>query len=151
MAAAASTMQAPLAECGGHPPVQRHAEPTQIPGMRLSTSAIQGHGVDEPEALQEALRRSRMDGAPQGQDMDAVVAHRRRGAALPLPPRRVEGRTEGASNARAGEQVDIDGLEGALRNARLGDASGERPLRARPGSSSARVVRQALLALVSFK
>ncbi len=42
------------------PPVQRHSEMTQIPGMRQSTSAIQGHGVDEPEALKEALRRSRM-------------------------------------------------------------------------------------------
>ena len=27
--------------------------------MRQSTSAMQGHGVDEPEALAEALRRSR--------------------------------------------------------------------------------------------
>ena len=26
--------------------------------MRHSTSALQGHGVDEPEALHEALRRS---------------------------------------------------------------------------------------------
>ena len=40
------------------PPVERHARPTQIPGMRHCTSALQGHGVDEPEALHEALRRS---------------------------------------------------------------------------------------------
>ena len=37
---------------------ERHAQPSQIPGMRCSTSALQGHGVDEPEALAEALRRS---------------------------------------------------------------------------------------------
>ena len=36
----------------------RHAESSQIPGVRCSTSAIQGHGIDEPEALTEALRRS---------------------------------------------------------------------------------------------
>lgn len=39
-------------------PVVRHAEPRQISGMRHSSSALQGHGVDEPEAVQEALRRS---------------------------------------------------------------------------------------------
>ena len=40
------------------PPPQRHGAPSQIAGMRLSTSEVQGHGVDEPEALTEALRRS---------------------------------------------------------------------------------------------
>ena len=40
------------------PPVEHHARPTQIPGMRHSTSALQGHDVDEAEALQEAIRRS---------------------------------------------------------------------------------------------
>ena len=40
------------------PPVERHVRPTQIPGMRHSTSELQGHDVDEPEAVQEAIRRS---------------------------------------------------------------------------------------------
>ena len=31
---------------------------TQIPGARLSTSAYQGHNVDEPEAYATAIRRS---------------------------------------------------------------------------------------------
>jgi len=39
-------------------PVQSHPEMTQIPGARSSTSAYQGHGVDEPEALEIALERS---------------------------------------------------------------------------------------------
>jgi hypothetical protein len=42
----------------GIPPVQRHARSQQIPGMRQSTSAIQGHDVDEPEALGRALANS---------------------------------------------------------------------------------------------
>ena len=46
-------------DVSGPPPAQRHATSTQIPGCRHSTSALQGHTVDEPEALQEALRRSR--------------------------------------------------------------------------------------------
>ena len=40
------------------PPVEHHARPTQIPGMRHSTSELQGHDVDEAEAGQEAIRRS---------------------------------------------------------------------------------------------
>ena len=39
-------------------PVQSHPEMTQIPGARSSTSAYQGHNVDEPEALELALARS---------------------------------------------------------------------------------------------
>jgi hypothetical protein len=60
------------------PPVQRHSEMTQIPGMRQSTSAIQGHGVDEPEALKEALRRSRMGSrvAQAVQDIEGPVGRR---------------------------------------------------------------------------
>ena len=42
----------------GIPSVQRHARSQQIPGMRQSTSAIQGHDVDEPEALDRALANS---------------------------------------------------------------------------------------------
>jgi hypothetical protein len=38
--------------------VKSHSRMTQIPGARHSTSTYQGHGVDEPEALQKALRRS---------------------------------------------------------------------------------------------
>ena len=58
------------------PPVQRHSQMTQIPGMRQSTSAIQGHGVDEPEALREALRRSRMSSrvAQAVQDIEGTPA-----------------------------------------------------------------------------
>lgn len=41
-----------------HDAPARHAEMTQIPGMRLTTSAVQGHGVDEPEALAEATFNS---------------------------------------------------------------------------------------------
>ena len=44
--------------CSSIPPVVRHESPAQIPGMRHSTSALQGHNVDEPEAVKEALRRS---------------------------------------------------------------------------------------------
>lgn len=41
-------------------PVQSHPEMTQIPGARSSTSAYQGHNVDEdePEALEMVLARS---------------------------------------------------------------------------------------------
>ena len=46
------------------PPIQRHHHCTQIPGMRRSTSAIQGHGVDEPEAFAQAMRNSLRDFAP---------------------------------------------------------------------------------------
>ena len=42
------------------PAVERHMTMTQIPGMKGTTSSVQGHGVDEPEALEEALRRSLM-------------------------------------------------------------------------------------------
>ena len=35
------------------PSVQRHAHPEQIAGMLHSKSSLQGHGVDEPEALAE--------------------------------------------------------------------------------------------------
>jgi len=51
-----------------HDPVERHAEMTQIPSMKktgdlkgLSTSALQGHGVDEPEALELAKQMSLSD------------------------------------------------------------------------------------------
>ena len=37
------------------PPPVRHRHPTQIPGMRGSTSSAQGHLVDEPEALAWAM------------------------------------------------------------------------------------------------
>jgi hypothetical protein len=40
------------------PPIQRHAASSQIPGARLSTSEYQGHGVDEPEAVQQAVVNS---------------------------------------------------------------------------------------------
>ena len=43
---------------GGPPPPERHPDTEQIPGARLSTTEYQGHGVDEPEALEEACRRS---------------------------------------------------------------------------------------------
>lgn len=46
---------------GGISPPARHAESSQIPGMRMTTSELQGHGVDEPEALDEALARSRVE------------------------------------------------------------------------------------------
>ena len=48
------------------PPVQSHPEMTQIPGARSSTSAYQGHNVDEPEALARALSRSIADGQQSG-------------------------------------------------------------------------------------
>ena len=51
--------QSAVAADGPCPAARRHAASSQIPGMRCSSSAIQGHGVDEPEALAEALRRSR--------------------------------------------------------------------------------------------
>ena len=62
------------------PPVERHARPTQIPGMRHSTSALQGHDVDEPEAVKEAIRRS-LGLTP----MDPRV-HAEAGAQLSLEP-----------------------------------------------------------------
>jgi hypothetical protein len=40
------------------PPAERHATMSQIPEARLSTSEYQGHDVDEPEALAQALLRS---------------------------------------------------------------------------------------------
>jgi hypothetical protein len=48
------------------PPVKRHPRSEQIPGMSLrgtwkSTSAVQGHGVDEPEALEQAIANSLRD------------------------------------------------------------------------------------------
>lgn len=43
------------------PPVQRHAKCSQIPGCKWKTSQLQGHGVDEPEALKIALQRSLQD------------------------------------------------------------------------------------------
>ena len=42
------------------PPV-RHAKSSQIPGARHKTSAYQGTGVDEPEALDLALKISKDD------------------------------------------------------------------------------------------
>ena len=48
------------------PPVQSHAQMTQIPGAKSSTSAYQGHNVDEPEALAFALSRSIADGQQSG-------------------------------------------------------------------------------------
>ena len=48
------------------PPVQSHPEMTQIPGAKSSTSAYQGHNVDEPEALALALSRSIADGQQSG-------------------------------------------------------------------------------------
>lgn len=48
----------------GPPPIQRHRRCTQIPGMRRSTSEIQGHGVDEPEAFAKAMRNSLRDFGP---------------------------------------------------------------------------------------
>jgi hypothetical protein len=49
-----------------HPPVRRHAKSAQIPGMEkcgtwTSTSEVQGHGVDEPEALERAIANSLED------------------------------------------------------------------------------------------
>ena len=41
------------------PPVaEKHERPKQIQGMKRSTSSIQGHGVDEPEALEQAMKNS---------------------------------------------------------------------------------------------
>lgn len=40
------------------PPVEYHAKSSQIKGCRWTTSAMQGHGVDEGEALEIALQRS---------------------------------------------------------------------------------------------
>ena len=59
--------------------VRRHSRMTQIPGARCSTSTYQGHNVDEPEASQEALRRSR-DGTTTGQLLLNISPdrHRRR-------------------------------------------------------------------------
>lgn len=48
-------------KAAGPPPIQRHRRCSQIPGMRQSTSAIQGHGVDEPEAFAQAVRNSLRD------------------------------------------------------------------------------------------
>ena len=40
------------------PVVERHEHAVQIQGMRCSTSSLQGHGVDEQEALAQALKNS---------------------------------------------------------------------------------------------
>ena len=53
---------------GGIPPVERHAAPSQIPGARHSTSELQGHGVDEPEAVALAIARS-LEPASEPQDV----------------------------------------------------------------------------------
>jgi hypothetical protein len=59
------------------PPVEYHAEMTQLPGMRLSTSDVQGHDVDEAEALERAIQNSLDDMQQQQQQQQqqpAVVA-----------------------------------------------------------------------------
>ena len=70
------------------PPVKRHARSEQIPGMSghgtwESTSEVQGHGVDEPEALEQAIANSLRDfesnqcqrhSAVQGHGVDRSVA-----------------------------------------------------------------------------
>ncbi len=70
------------------PPVKRHPRSEQIPGMSRrgtwkSTSAVQGHGVDEPEALEQAIANSLRDfeshqfqrhSAVQGHGVDQSVA-----------------------------------------------------------------------------
>ena len=40
------------------PPVQRHAQMSQIPGMLRPTSDVQGHGEGEPEGFARAYRNS---------------------------------------------------------------------------------------------
>ena len=77
------------------PPVQRHERMTQIPGARRTTSEYQGHGIDEPEALREAVRRSLLEGATAshaGCDVGAGASdgtgagNGARGAVLSTPP-----------------------------------------------------------------
>ena len=66
--------QAPESE-SAIPPTQFHAQMTQIPTARHSTSSYQGHGVDEPEALELALQRSALEApAPSTAAPDATSA-----------------------------------------------------------------------------
>jgi hypothetical protein len=66
--------QAPTSE-SAIPPTQCHAQMTQIPTARHSTSSYQGHGVDEPEALKLALQRSALEApAPPTAAPDATFA-----------------------------------------------------------------------------
>ena len=58
---------------GGIPPVERHAAPSQIPGMRLTTSEVQGPGVDEPEAVALAVARSMQPGSEPQDEPDEPV------------------------------------------------------------------------------
>ena len=67
------------------PPAVAHEQPSQIPGANHSTSAYQGHGMDEPQGLAIALVRSAETEAARiadlgllnNEDIAQSIAHRR--------------------------------------------------------------------------
>ena len=79
------------------PPVERHLGRSQIPGARLSTSAYQGHGVDEPEALQQALRQSLLE---QQKQQEAEQGEKQQ----PPPPQQPAPEQQQKQQAEQGEQ-----------------------------------------------
>lgn len=164
MAPAYSQVCAAEPPSGVAPPAQRHAHATQIPGMRHSTSALQGHGIDEPEALAEALRRSRgcVPAAPTAAPADAphAMSHGRASS------RRAASATVAGAQCRRGQEEQQVGSQPRRVERRVGmdaamprvstgqdeppcpDSSpagpGQRGAHSRPGSVSAMAMRQAL-------
>ena len=90
----------------GPPPVQHHAKPSQIAGMAHSTSYFQGHDVDEGEALDTLLQRSR----------DAQVQHH-------AQPSQISGMAHSTSYYQGHDVDEGEALETLLQRSR--DAQNE--------------------------